>query len=1747
MRRNSPSYLFFILFLAAQGLSCSSDKPVLLITPPSGSYNRDLTFRVEALAEGLNVRYSFRRSEGWGPEIPYKEPLVLMALAGEERSYRLKVSAAKDGRLLEEQELSYRIDKKSPLAPEFEVVEDRTPEEISLRFIASPGDRLTYAVNKPLSEAGVAWDGTPVLLTAQDDSRREYFVQAYAQDQADNRSPVRTYRLVLAQAKPELEVLSPVAGIFANQQYLYISSRDLREIRYTLDGSDPTEKGLSYISPLLLKFTGEMRLRVLGFPKGKKREALQKEIHFQVIPEEKSSLILDQESGIYTRSLKLQVSSDPAWQVFYSLSENTPQAYDLPLAKNLALDSVPGARKTISLRLRALDKEGNWGREFRYFYLLDRKKPQTPAIVLRQSPPFNSCAVLELSSAEQASLLYTTDGSLPGPFSNLYREPFTVYAGQAKEGIVRVRAAAVSPGGVFSEAAQLAVPFDTTAPQLPQVRPLPAPTQPLNRPFSLTVKAGQDSRPIYEVSADGQEPPALSRASAAAPETLALSIPYGEERLFKLRFGSIDEAGNISTLPELLTLTLDSQPPFAPRLDPAPGATSFDQDVIVEVKCSDRVYYETSVDGTIPPDPSLSSPQLEGSLELKGVEGQVFDYTLKLLGVDQAGNMSEVFGPYRYVLDFRQPALPEAKGIKDGQFVNTREAVLEFGAQSLPIFYSFSTDGREPPDPDTSSQRAQGGRIVFRGQEDQETGFRLKLRPFSSNLTRAGEPLFLGFTIDLKAPSPPEIQGFSEGNRYNRPVTVSLRPADAQDSVYILSSASEAGLLDPVEQGEVYRNPLTFDAQPGEERAVYLRVAAIDRAGNRAAGDQYAHFTIDRKPPADPQVQLSRAKDAVTVFMRSEEGRIQYELTSDGSMPPLAGSTSQEYRSPLVLTGRANQEVTYRILARAVDELGNASPGARVCSFVVDRKLPQQPALPAWEILGEGSDQLYLVDWQVPSGHHLYYKLNGLAGAQEGYTLYEGPFSAQKGPAKLGLVFFLEDEAGNRSPESSFSLPESKAKLDKPQARGLENGAVYNRAVDLILSSPGGRVYYEVTTDGSPPPPVSESSTSAAGAIRFDAAEGETISYRLRARCFSPESRQEASDELSLLWTSDRTPPQVPVLHGVEDRGYYPDDRRFQLLTAEGKIFFTVMQAERKPVLPELSAFIPFTGEQPLTASEGECKTYWIAAYSLDEAGNRSREVPVWQVTIDKKILYVSASGDDFRDGTRSHPLKTLSRALDISRAEGRKTIYCAAGEYALDQTLVLEDSITIQGSFHPLSWERAGFEQRTLLSSGRYLSPGSPLLEISKGPAQLESLDFRDTHALCPVLLSLRSGEVKLKDIRLTLGNPAESAGVLASGVKLQVENSRFNAENNPGGSLLVVRGGEAAVSGSEFIGPAESAAFTAIRLEAVSVSRFTGVNILPGRGNKLEGIRLSGGELIMKGCKLGSGNGAENATALVADNARLTLSDCLLEGSEGGGYTAALQAEGSSLTLVKTRILAAARFGAVGLRLRRCEVSLSGCRISASPSGEFLYLAELADCKGRVWSSILVAAPSGDVVAALLSDCATDWFNNTIIGSQGKNLSAGFLLQGSDRSRFINNILSRREPGRGTAIYRISAEDPNLVIRANNISGWETLLRIERGAARRGSLAYAAGELESMNAHGGKAPGGDIDRNIGEPFAGTFLDPDGQDYRLAPGSACVDAGEDLNRPPFDGPGEDAEGQKRPAAFAGVKPAYDIGADELY
>jgi hypothetical protein len=986
---------------------------------------------------------------------------------------------------------------------------------------------------------------------------------------------------------------------------------------------------------------------------------------------------------------------------------------------------------------------------------------------------------------------------------------------------------------------------------------------------------------------------------------------------------------------------------------------------------------------------------------------------------------------------------------------------------------------------------------------------------------------------------------------------------------------------DPVSAGQRVSGAVTFDVPEDVRRVFTIRFASVDDAGNRSLYDRRVRFTIDRELPDDPQVSgapeggVSDRPVTLALSAGAAAASAVYELTDDGSMPRLPTASSTAYASPLLLAGRAGAQVTYRLLPRAFDDLGNASRAGALTTVVIDRTVPAPPSLPRVTWSSENAGTAYFA-WDPPPVGRLFYRVRaGILPAGD-FLPYDGPVAVTLTPegSTITVDAVVRNNAGTTSALATLArvFP---GHLPAPTFRGARDGGIYSQRVDLRPDASTGSVRYSISSDGSFPPAVTASSAQFPSSLALDAADGQTVEWKIAARVFDPSGVAQPSPETFLDVTVDRTPPDPPTLEGVDDGGYYQDTRHISLLAPEGVIYYGV-STDGRSFMPAQVEANRYAGEISLDVASGQAIHYRVVAYTVDAAGNRSRETRSWSFTIDQATVYATPTGNDYADGSRDAPVRSVSRAMALAGGSSRKTVFLAAGDYALNEEVVLPPGVTVAGGMDPSAWTPLGLERLSVITAASPWKTGLSLLSLAEGTATLKGIEVRGASSPAAsaggsslaALVSVSGGTLTLDMVTVSILDSARMQGIVAAGGAVVLTNSRLRAGRLGVGALLASTGGAIDAEGSAFEGASDAEDFAAVDIADADVVVLKGLTITPGSGQRTRGIRSLRSHVTVSGGTIGSGSGTLEAFGVDAMQSTLSMENTAVVTLSTARTPAGILATQSVIAIEHGTITLSGGASASAIAVRGGELSFLRSTIRAATLREYASLIRVEDAKALISNNVLWSGDAGQTVGISLKGGSVDVLNNSIVAATGSTTTIGILIQGDAMPRVVNNIFARPGAARGTAVAVIGARrDPfaprpaarPLVLLTNSFSGWQQVLRVDFAPdlGREPLVATGAPEVNDadQDSFSGSSAG-----NIATEFAAIFKAPG--DYRVTKGWNGLDAGTDLTAPKgLAGTGsvmslggadiqQDFAGRPRPAPqplkSPGPPRGWDIGADEF-
>ncbi len=1665
----------------------------LKLSEPPGIYSADV---VLTLFEGTrDIFYRFTESSQTTP-VPYQFPLKLTALKGEERLYSLKFFISGPGGLEPAGDGRWVIDKKSPVKPEVDLISGRYTGSRVLNFNEGT-DPLFYTLDGDLSASVRKWDGAPVELEPR---TQPYHVLAYRKDSAGNVSSMGSWEYTVESVSSispnSFSIESPVSGDFINPQFLYITRSGDHRIFYTLDGGNPLGAGgLEYTEGLTIPERGKVTLKVASRSSDGTGSAVQT-VQYSVSGGREIPSVVS--SGVFDRQISFGFDTEA---LHYTFEERMPVITDLNGASSVTLYPLKGSLVFYSLRCRLMEQGKLSTGQYRYFYAVDTRVPVEPLISIEGTAPFSKSPTVTLSAPDYASIRYTLDGSEPDENSSLYVKPF-VPAINAGTGVLPVKAAAYSTNGRRGGTAERLIPYDFQKPDAPVIN---SSTVNESAVFSLTLP--EDTVAIYEVALLPDFP---AEPGPLSPEWHGeeIQIPWGMSCDGKIRFASRDRAGNVSSWVEA-SFSLDRTPPAEPRISFTDGKAV--------IEGEGKIYYTLAASG----DNSLEDPVFTEYTLPVAVStriGLMSQYRVSAFTEDSAGNRSTVVHGVIF-LDDRLPVVPAIRGVEDRRVYTLPVIRPSYAVQDrdFEIRYTLGTNDQIPPDPTRNSPLLND--CIIETPEGQENYYHLKLLPIFPERGRTGKTVSYRFSVDRKLPGIPEVKGLPDGNISKDKLEISLNGIGEDETVYYLigrrNKGSETALLtpaDPVAAGEVYTTPLVLEPSEGEDIEYSLSLAVMDKAGNRNEPSRPYIFRIDRKPPALPfldgvPVSGVSSNPLNVEIITTDEVKAQYRLISEKNLSSKALTPFSDYTVPVPLEGSDNLTTVYQFEYRSIDAAGNYSNETGVTTITVDRRTIPQPQAPA--VINVDPDGRALLSWPWNSRGQIYFRLGGKGD----FVQYVSPISLTINDDEDGIIqYYLEQKSGIRSALHSMDIRSVDESSAGQLFSGVENGKTYAGEISVTpaVVDSANVIRYEIGYRGKSPE-LKQMSPVFNDTLLFNVPFGAEKEFEVLFGLFSDRNSGIPVKTESLTFWIDKEPPVPPVLTEIIN----PDiDSRFKLIELESrgdKIKYTLAQngLEAGPY--------NYEGVLSLDTRGKAGETVEISAWSVDIVGNESRKEK-WSVLLDQDIVYVAATGNDLYEGTRLRPFRSIEKALISAGAQKKTTLYMSAGSYEINRPVEVGGAITIFGGLDEKTWEKTGI---SLIGTGRYFPLNTPLFTL-KGTAEIRDLRFISNS---PIVAPLKSenGDLTLSNVDIVEGAPFKYLLQQERGSTHQID-SKLSCGGTSG--YFSISRGNLTVENSEITGSG-SGEVSLLNLDGGSL-QIVHSTISPSAGERTTAVTARNAYVTVNDSTLYSGSGRRKAAVFSTTGGELTVRNSTIVNEAGARTSVAFEAAGGALSLEKSDVVLSAQSGTTGFLLKKVQMNVEYCNIRSGNRPGFVFLLQQEAGAVDLENTTVSLTAAGEPVVADIKGGRLTLNHDSILISTDRRKPAGILSSDGTQLFVSNTILSNTGSKSGTALSGDASTSWS--VRNSNFGNWSKV------ALYGGEECISVEDLDLLDAD---PFGGWLNGNIEEDPQQTFGD---RPFALKESSACIDAGI------ITGPVSlDMDGQKRPNPKHGIRPFYDIGADEFY
>lgn len=631
-------------------------------------------------------------------------------------------------------------------------------------------------------------------------------------------------------------------------------------------------------------------------------------------------------------------------------------------------------------------------------------------------------------------------------------------------------------------------------------------------------------------------------------------------------------------------------------------------------------------------------------------------------------------------------------------------------------------------------------------------------------------------------------------------------------------------------------------------------------------------YTLDGTPPADPGAGEPwpgiRTWDAPSGSRVQVRVRIAAVSVSGLTVEAPLGSAVVIDRSPPMAITPALEPFTYRTAPLVVA----LPPGAERVrySLTTDGQLPPSPTeamgfVPASGLMLEGrpgESVLYRFFWRS-------YSLAGIPGPAA------GPFGV------------LIDRTGtNLRPNQVLS----DGLFPAPELVGIPVSGISSVPVTLTAAPQAGLLRFEVEEGLAEPRPVTAESALWTGPLVLDGGPGVDRAFAVSVRVFSAQG-QPLSSEASWAVRIDRSVPSAPAFDLIADT------RRPEA------VLKTRTDANPEETLFYRWSWLTFPDgsgsgewaalsrtEAVFSAPGGAVTRLRLEAFLRDEAGNSGPPVER-TLLIDQNAVYLAPSGTG--DGSRDHPVGTVSDAVGQARREGKSIILAGAGSYLVQETLNL-GGLQVYGGLAAPGWDTSE-PTRSLWTAGPGFR-GTTFLESENQDWSTQNLDLMSQVPLTKVV-AVKGATASVRNANWTWSGATTGWSQEGGSVSWTNVGASYTAENQ--GGFVEWSSVEASVRGLRLAAIRNQGAVLLALSQTVAL--FQNLVLVSKDARGYDGvISASQSRITVDQARIQAGDGADRATAFLLKNTEATLwnTEVSLYGAASNtGY----QASGGRLELQK------------------------------------------------------------------------------------------------------------------------------------------------------------------------------------------------------------------------------------------------------
>jgi hypothetical protein len=516
------------------------------------------------------------------------------------------------------------------------------------------------------------------------------------------------------------------------------------------------------------------------------------------------------------------------------------------------------------------------------------------------------------SSVGEVSLSYSTDGGASwisiAQASNLgdaygYYE-WDVPKMDSDQVVIRVEAR--DEAGNWAEDTSGYHVIDSTAPDAPELDPLPSPT----RENVLTLSGKAEPGSVEMLYDSGGY---LGTAVADENGDFSFTTPALADGEHSFTATAADKAGNISTASDAIELVVDTTTPDRPiPVSPADSSAVNLPPTLIWGDVSDitSVTYHVQVDN----DSGFGSPEVD----ISGIEESQLLVTLsdgtwfwRVQAVDEVGHVSDFSPTFRFTLDTVAPDTPVILSPETGRV--SRETTLtivgaaEAGSR-VDLYDNGVLIGFDVADDDG------GFALIVQGLAEGEHAFTATATDSAGNVSEVSDPSTV--IVDTTIPEPPVITSPPSGSITDQNVLTLTGTAETGSTVTLLDNGEVLGATEVDSSGS-----FSYTTRPLADGVHSFTATATDVAGNVSDVSKAITVTVDTVAPT---VSVSLNKQEYTT---NEIVEIQYEVADNidqsvsvtiDTSPDLSVNSDNKIPPPLPVG-------SLKVTVTATDDAGNSA------------------------------------------------------------------------------------------------------------------------------------------------------------------------------------------------------------------------------------------------------------------------------------------------------------------------------------------------------------------------------------------------------------------------------------------------------------------------------------------------------------------------------------------------------------------------------------------------------------------------------------------------------------------------------------------------------------------------------------------------------------------------------------------------------------------------------------------------------